>query len=159
MRLPSSVQARWQSVSRREQRLVLVALAVVAAALLWWVTLAPALNTLKAAEKQGLVLDAQLQQMLRMQAQAQTLKAQPKLMMEDSRRILEASLKELGAGAELSGAGERVMVSLKGAPADALAQWLSSARQNAHAVPTEAHLVRNPNGAWDGTVVLLLSTR
>jgi general secretion pathway protein M len=54
--------------------------------------------------------------------------------------------------------------------ADALANWLAQARNNARAVPQEAHLTRsaNPrqgNGAptptvrWDGTLVLSLPTR
>ena len=67
-------------------------------------------------------------------------------------------------------AGDRATLTLQGVQADALANWLAQARNNARAVPQEAHLTRsaNPrqgNGAptptvrWDGTLVLSLPTR
>jgi len=90
------LQARWRLVSRREQRLLLAALALVLAAVLWWLALAPALATLKAAEKQRAALDVQLQQMQRLQAQAKVLQAQPHITLADARRLLEASVKSLG---------------------------------------------------------------
>jgi general secretion pathway protein M len=54
---------------------------------------------------------------------------------------------------------DRVTVTLKAAPAGALAQWLATVRQNAHTAPVEARLVRNPAGTWDGTLVLNLDAR
>ena len=66
----TELQSRWRSVPPREQRLLLLALGVVALALLWWVALAPALKVLKTAPRQHLALDAQNQQMQRLQAQA-----------------------------------------------------------------------------------------
>ena len=74
--------------------------------------------------------------------------------------------------------GDRVTVTLKGAPADAVAQWLALARTNARAVPVESRLTRStaatpanagpatlgntgaaPVPRWDGTVVLALPAR
>lgn len=159
MTLPPPLQARWDSVSRREQRLLLAALALVLGAVLWWVGLAPALATLRAADPQQRQLDLQLQQMQGLQAQAKTLQAQPFLSFAEARRLLEASVKPLGATAQLVVTGERVTVAFKGASPDALAQWLTQARLNARAVPSEARLVRNAAGTWDGTLVLTLSTR
>jgi general secretion pathway protein M len=52
--------------------------------------------------------------------------------------------------------GERVTVTLLGTAADALAEWLTQARVNARALPSEARLVRNASGLWEGTVVLTL---
>lgn len=161
MMLPATLQARWRQVSPREQRLLLAALALVLLALLWWVALAPALATLKAAELQGRSLSAQLQQMQQLQAQAKALQGQPRMAFDDARRGLEASLKPLGASAQLAVAGERVTLTLKAVPADALAQWLVQARLNAHAVPAEARLVRGAAAAsaaasWNGTLVLTL---
>lgn len=159
MKLPPLLQARWNGISRREQHLLLAALALVLGALLWWVALAPALATLRAAEAQHQSLDAQLQQMQRLQQQAKTLQAQPRMAVDDARRVLEASVKQqFGATAQMVVAGERVTVTLKGASADALAQWLAQARLNARAAPTEARLVRSGTGAWDGTLVLSLGT-
>jgi general secretion pathway protein M len=130
-----------------------------ALALLWWGGLAPALATLRSAETQQQLLDGQLLQMQRLQAQAKTLQAQPHLSVSEARRLLEASLKPLGATAQLAMVGERVTVTLKGASPDALAQWLTQARLNARAVPSEARLLRSAAGTWDGSVVLTLSAR
>lgn len=159
MTLPPHLQARWDSISRREQQWLLAALALVLGAALWWVALAPALATLRSAEQQHQLLDAQLQQMQRLQAQAKTLQAQAPLSFNEARRLLEASVKLLGAAAQLSVVGERVTLSLKGAAPDALAQWLAQARLNARAVPSEARLLRNAAGTWDGMLVLTLSAR
>jgi general secretion pathway protein M len=153
------LQARWDAVSRREQQWLLGALALVLGAVLWWVALAPALTTLRSAERQHQLLDAQLQQMLQLQAQAQSLQAQAPLSLAEARRLLEASVKPLGTAVRLSVVGERVTVSLTGAAPDALAQWLAQARLNARAVPSEARLLRNAAGSWDGMLVLTLSAR
>ena len=156
MKLLALIQVRWHSISRREQQLVLAALALLLAALLWWVGLAPALATLRSAENQHQLLAAQLQQMQRLQAQVKTLQAQPRMAFDDARRLLEASVKSLGTTAQLAVAGERVTVTLKGASADAVAQWLAQVRLNARAVPSEARLVRSAAGTWDGSLVLII---
>lgn len=152
----TDLQGRWRGVPAREQRLLLLALGVVGFALLWWVAVAPALAVLKAAPQQHAALDAQLQQMQRLQAQALSLRAQPVVSADDARKALEASLKPLGASAQMAVQVERVTVTFKAVAPDALAQWLATARQNARMVPTEARLTRNAAGAWDGMVVLQL---
>lgn len=157
MKMMDIAQARWRATSPREQRLLLVAFALVLGALLWWVALAPALATLKGAETRQRVLDAQWQQMQRLQAQAQALQAQPPLAPAVARGLLEASLKTLGDTAQLSVTGERVTVTLKATSADALAQWLAQVRLNVRTAPSEARLVRNAAGSWDGALVLTLT--
>jgi general secretion pathway protein M len=150
---------RWQALALREQTLVGAAAAIVAFALLWWVAIAPALSVLKNANSQRSALDAQLQQMQALQAQAKALQGQPKMNAPDSGRALEASVKQrLGAAAQLSVAGSQATLTLKNVPADALAQWLSQARTVAKAVPSQARLRLSTSspGAWDGTVVLAL---
>ncbi|MCF8159583.1 MAG: type II secretion system protein M [Polaromonas sp.] len=159
MNLPLQLQTRWRSMPAREQRLALLMLAMVSLALLWWLALAPALAVLKAAPAQHRALDGQLQQMLRLQAQAKALQAQPVLSVGETRLALEAALKLLGPGAQMTAQVDRVTVTLKAVSAAALAQWLATARQNAHSAPVEAHLVRNPAGSWDGTLVLYLGGR
>ena len=79
MTLLPMIRARWSQTSAREQRLVLAAGVLVLGALLWWVTLAPALRTLSGASAQHRALDAQLQQMQRLRAQAASIQAQPVL--------------------------------------------------------------------------------
>jgi len=174
MNLGEQLRARWASLDLRERRMVAIAAALVALALLWWIALAPALRTLAAARAEHARLDAQLQQMATLQNRAKTLQAQPRLNRDDALRGLETSVRQsLGSNAQLmtaSGDGAAT-VTLRAVPADALAQWLSQARGNAHAVPREAHLTRSaaaPPAAgnkdpqepakvrWDGTLVMAL---
>lgn len=154
MNLPANLMQRWHGATRREQQFLLAALALVLVALLWWVGVAPALSTLHQASNQRQQLDVQLQDMQRLQAQAKALQAQPRITAEEARRLLEASVKPLGAMAQLTQAGERFTVTFKAAPADAVAQWLAQARLNVRSMPSEARLVRNAAGSWDGTLVL-----
>ena len=150
------LQRRWAQSSAREQRLAHLALGLVVLALAWFVVLSPALRTLQTAKVQGPVLQAQLQDMLRLQAQAQALQAQPIVPVGDARALLEAALPALGPAARLSVAGDRATVTLEGSSPDALAQWLMQVRLNAHARPLELHLTQN-QGLWTGLVVLQVS--
>ena len=159
MTLPPVLMTRWNALARREQQAVLAALVLVLGAVLWWVALAPALSTLRSAPQQQRLLETQLQHMQVLQQQAKTLQAQPPLTLAESRRLLEASVKTLGPNAQLAVVGERVTLTLKGASADAMAQWLTQTRLTARVSPTEARLVRNAAGTWDGVMVLILSTR
>ncbi|KQR63361.1 type II secretion system protein GspM [Acidovorax sp. Leaf160] len=142
--LAPALQARWRAMARREQTLVLAAGGVVALALLWWVALAPALQTLRTAPARHAALDAQLQHMQSLQAEALQLQAVPRARGSDALRSLQTSLtQQLGASAQLTAAGDRVTVTLKGTPADALAQWLTQVRSTSRAVPLEARLTRS----------------
>jgi general secretion pathway protein M len=176
----NALQARWATLGAREQRLVLIASVLVCLALLWWVALAPALQTVRSAPAQHAEVDAQLQNMRALAAEATTLRAQRALSYEESLRNLDSSVKQtLGAGATLSVSDSRASVTLKGVSANALAQWLSQARVNARVVPSEARLQRslaaapsagasaagaaaspaNSNATWDGMLVLALPSR
>ncbi len=149
----------WRNLAAREQRLVLLALTLVVTALLWWLTIAPTLALLKAAPAQHQALDSQLQLMQQQSAQAKALRAQPVMSSDDARQSLQASLKPLGAAAQMTVLPDRVSITFKGVSAESLARWLSTARQNAHAVPTEAHLIRNAALTWDGSLVIQSDTR
>jgi general secretion pathway protein M len=154
------LRARWNALAPREQAMVAAAAALVAALLVWLVALGPALATLRSAEEQRRALDAQLQHMRALQAQAQALQSQPKLGYDEALRLLEQSVRQrLGTTARLVIAGERANITLTGTAPDALAQWLTQARVNARALPSEARLSRNPAGLWEGTLVLTLPPR
>ena len=154
------LRGRWEQLAPREKALVAGAAGLVAAALLWWVAIAPALSTLRSADEQHRVLDAQLQRVLGLQAQAQAMQSQPRQNYDEAVRLLETSVRQrLGTTARITLSGERVTLTLAGASADALAQWLTQARVNARALPSEARLNRNAAGLWDGTVVLTLPPR
>ena len=160
MNTRTMLKARWEGLRPREQAMVAVAALVAGAALVWLVALGPALATLRSAEVQRRSLDAQLQQMRGLQAQAQALQSQPKQGYDEAVRLLELSVRQrLGTTARMVIAGERVTVTLAGTAPDALAQWLTQARVNARALPGEAHLSRNAAGLWEGTLVLTLPPR
>ena len=164
MRIADTValmRARWTLLDSRERTLVFAALSVVGVALLWWIGISPALSTLHQADAQQRGLAAQVQKMQSLQVQAQAIQSQPKINRDEAMRALESSVKGLGPTAQLNVAGDRATVTLRNTAADALARWLSQARVNARAIPSEARLTRSaasPGGpaAWDGTVVLSL---
>jgi general secretion pathway protein M len=154
------LEARWNALAAREKTLVAAATALVLLALIWLIALGPAVGTLRGADEQHRALDAQLQQMHGLQAQAQTLQSQPKQSYDEAVRLLELSVRQrLGTTARVLVSGDRATVTLTGAGADALAQWLTQARVNARALPGEAHLSRNAAGLWEGTLVLTLPPR
>lgn len=174
----SALHARWKALAPREQALLASATALVLLALLWWLALAPALQTLRTAPARHAALDQQVQRMQSLQAEAQQLQGAPRAAATDVVGQLRATLTQrLPGTAQLQASGDRVTVTLKGAPADGLAQWMSQARANARATPVEARLSRAADAAaprpgatkgaaaadpantlprWDGTLVLAL---
>ena len=173
--LMDSLRARWAEMAPRERQLVGGAIALVALALLWWIALAPALKTLRAAPAEHAKLDAQLQQMTTLQAQAKALQAQPRASRDEAMKALEGGVRaSLGPAAQIQqqGASDGVNITLRNVPADALSQWLAQARGNARAVPREVHLTRTATASstpekgapadaaakprWDGTLVMSL---
>lgn len=147
----SDLHKRWQGLAVREQNLVLIAAALVALALLWWLAVAPAWATLRAAPARHAALDAQLSRMRTLQAEAEQLQSTTRTGAAntgDTAGTLRAALTQrLGTTAQLSVVGDRATVTLKGAAADALAQWLAQARSNARATPIEARLTRTTTTA------------
>ena len=151
-----AIVRRWQSLGERERRSLTWAAWVLGAALVWTVGLAPALRVLGSAPALHDRLDAQLQDMRSLAAQAKALQNQPRLSRDDSLRALEASVRQLlGNTAQLRVTADRAELTLKGSSPAALAQWLVQARQNARVLPGEARLDRSALG-WDGSLVLLL---
>ncbi len=155
---------RWDQLATRERALVGGAAWLVAAALVWWLAVAPALDTLSRAETQHPLLDAQLQRMLALKAESASTQAQARAGSSDARAALETSLKPaFGANASLQLAGDRATVILKGVSANALANWLVDLRANARLLPAEVRLTRpaagTPPDLWDASLVLNLPAR
>jgi general secretion pathway protein M len=157
------LRARWTALAPREQNMTLLAGGVVALALLWWVALAPALHSLRTAPERHAQADRQLRQMQLLQAEAEQLRGNARPVVGDAKALLQSSLSaELGASAQLNWMGDRAQVTLKAAPAAALARWLAQVRSNTHAVPAEMKLARTAQGAsatadsvrWDGSLAL-----
>jgi general secretion pathway protein M len=151
------LRARWTALAPREKAMVAGAGGLIAFAIVWLIFVGPALSTLHSADTQRRTLDSQLQRMAALKSQAQTMQALPKQNRDEAVRQLElATRQRLGTSGRLAVSGDRVTVTLLGTPADALAQWLAQARSAAHALPAEAHLLRNATGTWDGNLVLAL---
>ena len=156
------LKAAYAQRSPREQRAVRLALWVVGLGLLWWVLVAPALATLRAAPERHARLDAQLGQMRQMAATADALRAQnttPPPSRDQALRALEQATAILGSTGQLTVLGDRATLTLKGAPPEALAQWLSQVRINARLMPLETQLTRTSDPAtnlsvWSGNLVL-----
>ena len=141
-----TLQAYWAGLAERERRMVRLVVGLVSLAVVWWVALAPALQTLRTAPAEHARLDTQLQQMTALQVQAQALKLQPRSSRDEALRALESSVRQgLGANSQLvaGGSTEGANILLRATPADALAPWLTQARANARAVPREVHLTRS----------------
>ena len=165
-----TVQSYWRQMKPREKRMLLTAGAVVLTALVWWLALAPALKTLRLAPAQHRTLDAQIQNMQSLSLEAKALQNQPKLGLEDAQKALQASVTQrFGSTAQLNISGERATLTLKNANPQELAQWLTQARVNARALPSEVKLTRSTTAApntssagragWDGTMVLNMSKK
>ncbi len=151
-------RARWQALDAREKSLARTAAAVLTLAVLWWVAIAPALAVWRQAESRQRSLDTRWQRIQTLAAEAQALRAQPVIQREEALRALEASAKQyLGAGTQVTLAGDRATLALRNVDAGALAQWLPLARVDARAVPVEAKLTRvEAPPRWSGTLVLSL---
>ena len=163
--MAAALRQHWASLAPREQTLVLAAATVLGLALLWWLLLAPALAQLRASPARHAALDAQLEQMQALQAQALHLKDIPRPTGNETLPVLWRSLgQQLSAGTQMSTTGDRAAITLKDVPPEALAQWLAQVRSTTRAVPTEARLMRNtastggasPPAPWNGTLTLAL---
>ncbi len=157
----------WQAArdrrSPRERLLLGLGIWVVSLAALWLLALAPALRTWQEAPARQALLDTQSQRMRQLQAQAQGLQKPRAIARIDAALWLEKNLADLGPNARISLQGDSATLSLQAAPAAALARWLSLARDNAQALPTQAQLQQvspakadSPEVTWRGSLVLRL---
>lgn len=153
-----TLKTRWTALGAREQRGLLLAATVLAAALVWSVGLAPALRTLQSAEVQKAQWDATSESMLALQARAKLLQAQPAIAPGEALRALQTAATALGKSASLQVVGEQATLTLKKVSVADLAPWLAPASGNAPS-PAEAHLMREAGGdqpQWSGTLVFRL---
>lgn len=157
------VRSRWQQLAPREQSLISIAALLLAVLVVWWVLVSPALRVVRQSDQQTQTLQARLQRMQSLQAQAQALQGRPVIGFDEAVRALERVTQDtLADTARLTLVGERASVTVQGSSADALSQWLTQARLNARAVPLEAQLQREDSdqgAVWRGTLVLDLPGR
>lgn len=149
----SRLSRTWNGLATRERRGLAAAATVVLLALVWLIGIQPALRTLRNAGTESTVLDAQWQAMQRQAAEAQNLRAAPKLPAGLAVQALQQASERLGAAARLSLQGDRAVLTLTGVDGDALLQWLAEARRGARARPVEASL-RHGNDGYSGTLIV-----
>lgn len=149
------LRSRWQAADARERRLVGIAGAVLAAYLVWMVALQPALRTLREAPARIEALDGQLQQMQAQAAEVRELRGTPPLPPGHSAQALKAASDRLGANGRLLLQGDRAVLTVNGASARQLRDWLAEARGGARARPVEAQLSRNAQG-FSGSITVVL---
>jgi general secretion pathway protein M len=145
-------------LSPRERSAVTIAAWLLGLCLLWWLAVAPAVQTLRMAPSQHLVADSQLASLRTMAATAEAVRAQAPtqpLSRAASLRALEESMAALGETARLTMTGDQPTVTLNNTPPEALALWLARVRINARLTPAEAQLngTADPVG-WSGSLVL-----
>lgn len=157
------LQAGWTGLQARERRLIALAGGVLGLALLWWLAIAPPLATLKTAATERTSLRAQAVHMQQLAQEARMLQSLPTLAHDEALHALEQAVKQhLPGSATLAAMGEQARLTLTGASAEALAQWLAAARSNARALPVQADLRPMPETAddagntvrWSGTLTL-----
>lgn len=164
MKLVPNLQPWWTARAPRERRALLAAAWIVALGLLWSLAIAPAVRTLREAPRQQARWAPQWAQMRSLAAEAQALQAQhtTPLQRSDSERALQAATqRHLGPTAQVRLLGDRANITLQGASASALAEWLEEVRLNARLTPSEARLTQastDPKAAsgthWNGAIVL-----
>lgn len=157
-----ALRARWDALSAREQRWL--QWGAVAAALLLVLGLGvwPALRSWRASAPAHQQAAQQLQAMQGLQARAQVLQAAPRFDADEGLRQLQEASLALGERMQLSASPQQITVRVQALPAQALAQWLASARELAHAVPLQAQLSQGSESGpalWSGTLVLALPPR
>ena len=145
-------------LSSRERTAVTVAAWIIGLGLLWWLAIAPALNTLREAPARHARVDAQLAQMQRLAATAESVRGQSSTQppgRDEVLRALETATQGLANTAQMAVLGDRVTLTLRNTPPEALAQWLSQVRINARLLPLDSKITREPgNPGWSGTMVL-----
>ncbi len=140
----------------REQRLLFALFVLAVAALVWWLAIAPALQTYKGTNAAHAKLDAEISQMQAMADEAKQLKAMSPINRAQSQAWLEGAIKKLGK-ASMSTQGSRVQINFVGATPEALALWLAEARSHAQLLPVQANWKRSANVAdplWEGSLVM-----
>lgn len=150
-------QLWWRGLAGRERRLALLAAAITLLGLLWLLAVQPAWRTLARAPAELDLLDAQLQSMQRLAAEAQQLRSAPPVTPDQAATALRSATDRLGDRGKLALQGERAVLTLNGVGTGALRDWLSEARAGARARPLEANLTRAASG-YSGTLVLAIGS-
>jgi general secretion pathway protein M len=135
--------------------LLLVAAAVLGLYLVWALAVQPAWRTIQRANLEREGLEAQWQAMQQLADETRELRAALPVSPELAVAALRAATARLGDKGKLALQGERAVLTLNGAGAGDLRDWLTEARSGARARPLEARLARGAQG-YSGTLVVAI---
>ncbi len=145
----------WRALAPRERRGASAALWLLALFVAFSLLVQPAWRTLRAAPLQLDQLEAELQRMQGLAAEAQTLRGTAPVSAVQAAAALQSATARLGSSAKLSLQGERATLTLTSTPPEALRAWLIEARSAARARPIEVQLAQAPTG-YSGSLILSL---
>lgn len=149
------LRVTWDGMSRRDRRVAIVVAWVAALALLWMKGVAPAWQTLHDAPLKQQQLEAQLDEMRRLAAEARGLRDAPRLPPDQAQTALRAATARLGDKARLQMQADRAVVQMTGVAGPDIVAWLAEVRAGARMRPLQAQLLRSGQG-YNGTVVVAL---
>jgi type II secretory pathway component PulM len=145
----------WQERTPRERALIALALIALAAMALWHTTFAPAWRLWSRPQALVQAPELALAQMRQLQAQAQTLRQQPRMNTTQSRQAVSDWAQALGA--RLSGEqGLSLSIELPATSAAAVFGWLETLGPQTGARVVQASLQQTEPGLWNGRITLEL---
>jgi general secretion pathway protein M len=150
-----TLKARWAGLGPRERTGLAAAAVVLGLWLLWSAAIAPAWRTLASAPAQIDALDAQLQSMQALAAEAAELRSAPPVNDMQSSTALMSATERMGSRSQLMVQDDRATVSFSGITGSELQAWLLEVRTAARARVIEVQLSRGAQG-YAGSVVLSL---
>ena len=146
----------WAGLPDRDKALIRIASILVVGLLAWVVALAPALRTIRSFDAKHKAQELQLQRMLNLQTQAQSMQNLPRVSQAAAVTALEASIDQaFGNRAEIILSGSNATVNVRGVSPEDLAKWLTNIRTNARTIAIQARLTRTPTG-WNGSFQMVL---
>jgi general secretion pathway protein M len=161
--LSTALGHAWAQHNRQKKVLLILCALPLVLVSIWSLAVAPAWRTWQEAPARQDHLESQNQLMQQLQAQAQTLQMLRLVTRDEALTWLEKNLDDLGPEARINHQDEYVSLSLKAAPALALARWLSEAREHAQALPVQADLQSSitpaPPSPTSSTIAPLLVDR
>ncbi len=92
-------------------------------------------------------LELQLQEMKRLQAQAQAIRAQTRMGSQEAAKVLEKITKSLLPQAQMTAGEDTVQISFSSVSASVLSRWLMDLRESAQCTIVQADLTRVGNAA------------
>jgi general secretion pathway protein M len=146
----------WQARAPRERQLIAAMVVAVAALLVWFVAVHPALRTLRETHAEIDRLDTEWQQMQLAALESASLRAASPVPPQQAAEALRAATERLGGKGKLALQGDRAVLTFSAVPFESLRGWIVEARSAARARPIEAQLLKAASG-YSGSITVVLS--